>query len=45
MALQSSGPTCRAELGTIYKSKRTETPEDIEQIDIINNRVKNDKLF
>ncbi len=32
-------------LWAIYKSKRTKTPEDIEQINITNNRVKNDKLF
>ncbi len=30
---------------TIYKSKRTKTPEAIEQINITNNRVNNDKLF
>ncbi len=29
----------------IYKSKRTKTPEDIEQIHITHNRVKNDKLL
>ncbi len=32
-------------LWAIYNSKRTKTPEDIEQINITNNRVKNDKLF
>ncbi len=32
-------------LWAIYKSKITKIPEDIEQINITNNRVKNDKLF
>ncbi len=32
-------------LWAIYNSKRTKTPEDIEQINITNNRVKNAKLF
>ncbi len=32
-------------LWAIYKSKRTKTPEDIEQINITSNRVKNDTLF
>ncbi len=32
-------------LWAIYESKRTKTPEDIEKINITNNRVKNDKLF
>ncbi len=32
-------------LWAIYNSKITKTPEDIEQINITNNRVKNDKLF
>ncbi len=32
-------------LWAIYKSKITKTPEDIEQINITHNRVKNDKLL